>query len=683
MTTRSNNEAHILDPLPNPEALFRAANAEERQRKAQIKSLQQANSEALHLASAVPLPIDTPPTDPVSTPPYRLTMNESSSSTNQPLSAQELLMQLMAVQETSIKLAQADREAAAEDCRAAAAHIERLENAVMKLTIKEGTSERPPSSVSDRIDLQRFKISDGPSFKGPFQAVEPFLKWIHGIQIFFATKAVTNDIDKIRIVGGLIAETNLLSFYANEAESFVDKPWSAFKDRLFEVALPTEWRTTLRMKIRQLKMFDNETFITFSTRARTLQSMFNFDKKDMDDFELAEYVTFAVPEELRVKVNNFGILRVKPFIYSKFEKRAATFYEVIAKKPGNRNRPQSSVSQQNERPTRDEIVWRINAYLDTQGRCHYCKKKCGSAPGTCPHALDRAFVEIPASFKAPPMPEGWKPLGRRNNSPPTTAGKPTQAPAGRPPTKAASVAGVAESNLFPSLDAASVSALAALDEELRLHAEERYVKPPTPKRLIIELVHQGKHLRGLVDTGAEINLMTEQAAKGENLLTYKSAKPTTITLALENNSSKPLILRLATTATLSDPNSKLTFENVPFRLGPIAGPYDMILGTPFLSFFSLSVSMSRQSLRCDRSGHTISDFRKTMEQHDNEIQIATISSSPELPNYPCEQSEKRILEEFRDLFPIDIPAVSEAAETEGLFTNGSFPEKIQSESSKV
>jgi hypothetical protein len=36
--------------------------------------------------------------------------------------------------------------------------------------------------------------------------------------------------------------------------------------------------------------------------------MYNFDKKDMDDFDLAEYVTFGVPEELQVKINDFGIL---------------------------------------------------------------------------------------------------------------------------------------------------------------------------------------------------------------------------------------------------------------------------------------------------------------------------------------------------------------------------------------
>ncbi|POW02060.1 hypothetical protein PSTT_12070 [Puccinia striiformis] len=45
--------------------------------------------------------------------------------------------------------------------------------------------------------------------------------------------------------------------------------------------------------------------------------------------------------------------------------------------------------------------------------------------------------------------------------------------------------------------------------------------------------------------------------------------------------------------------------------------------------------------------------------------------------------EKAVLDEFRDLFPLDIPAVSDVAEQEGLFTDGSFPAKLQNESSRV
>ncbi|KAA1100468.1 hypothetical protein PGTUg99_009173 [Puccinia graminis f. sp. tritici] len=490
MPTRSTIDSEILDPVPDPEALIRRANAEQRHKK-QLLELQRAA--LLGIAATTPLPIESSPLDTRTPSPNHSKMAALGSSSNEPISAQELLLRLMAVQETSIKLAQADREAAAEDRREAADRIARLENAMVKMSLKNDTSNQQSLTSSNRIDLQKFKISDGPSFKGPFQEVEPFLKWIHGTQIFFSTKAVLNDADKIRIIGGLIAETNLLSFYANEAESFIDKPWADFKKRLFEVALPTEWRTTLKMKIRQLRMFKSESFIKFSTRACTLQSMFNFDKKDMDDFELAEYVSFGVSEDLHVKINDFGILQVEPFVYAAFEKKAATYYEGLTKKTTSRNRApvpnNQPTTQSGERTGRDETIWRLKAYLDMQGRCHFCKKKCGSTPGNCPYALDRSHMEIPTAFKAPPMPEGWKASKVSSGLPSSTAGKPTQAPAGRHPNRAATVAAVSEDNMFPALDAASVSALAQLDEELSLATEERCVEGRVPKRLIIDLKH--------------------------------------------------------------------------------------------------------------------------------------------------------------------------------------------------
>lgn len=48
-----------------------------------------------------------------------------------------------------------------------------------------------------------------------------------------------------------------------------------------------------------------------------------------------------------------------------------------------------------------------------------------------------------------------------------------------------------------------------------------------------------------------------------------------------------------------------------------------------------------------------------------------------------EEMERQFLDEFSDLFPVDIPAISEEAEDEGLFVYASFPKKMQNESSKI
>jgi hypothetical protein len=276
------------------------------------------------------------------------------------------------------------------------------------------------------------------------------------------------------------------------------------------------------------------------------------------------------------------------------------------------------------------------------------------------------------------MPEGWKASRARVGSPSTTAGKPTQAPAGRPPNRAAGVAGVSEDNLFPALDSASVSALAQLDDELSKASEERYVEQRPPKRLIINLKHGDTNLRGLVDTGAEINLMTESAARITKLPIRESDRPTTINLALDNKDTSPILLRLNTSASLTDPDSGLIFKEIPFIIGPITGQYDMILGAPFLSLFSLSVSMSNKSLRCDTTGRVISDYRLLLNDMDRNKKSESTTEHIGLQGYPCEQIERNFLQEF-----CDIPAVSDATEEEGLFTDGSFPEKIQDVNSKI
>ncbi|KAH9464257.1 hypothetical protein Pst134EB_033276 [Puccinia striiformis f. sp. tritici] len=343
--------------------------------------------------------------------------------------------------------------------------------------MKPEPRETPIATEPGRIDLQRFKTTDGPLFTGPFQAVEPFVTWINGIQIFFATKAVWHPEDKIRILGCLIREPNTLTFYANGVDNLVTKSWAEFKTTLFDFALPPLWRTELRTQIRHMKMLESEKFITYSTRARTLQSMVNFDETGTaatSEFELAESVTMGLPVELQNLVNNFQLLRAKPFAYGEFEFRVAGFHDGLRKLRAPRNRPPTGHTQQSTqsgpRPPTEDIVWRIRSYLDSQGHCHFCKKPCGSVPGRCPGPIDKKWQTIPDSFKTPPKPVDYKPPMPRGPSH-QSAGRSTQPPAGRPAHRSASVAGILGDNIAPALDPVSVHALEAINEELRLTSD--------------------------------------------------------------------------------------------------------------------------------------------------------------------------------------------------------------------
>ncbi|KAH9462045.1 hypothetical protein Pst134EB_005962 [Puccinia striiformis f. sp. tritici] len=367
----------------------------------------------------------------------------------------ELLLKLQhtaAVQHQEERLQlQEERRLNLEERRADRERIARLENTLFDVVTKaeEEKQERAsPAPKLNRLDLQKFRIANGPPFTGPPQEIEPFLKWIQQLQIFFSTKNIPHDDDRISVAGGLIQEVNLLGFFASEGSKYLGKSWDSFKKRLFKVALPQLWRTTLKSKLRQLSMGPTESFITFSGRARTLQTLINFDDSTsttatpthISDFDLAEFVVLGVSDEIRGEIIKFALLDVTPFVYSTFEKRTAVFDKVTVRKPNHRAPRVTS----NNYASPDPIAWRVHAYLDSQGQCHHCKTTCGSAPGACTKPLNKKWVDIPDSFQTPRRPQDYTPPKAHGPSP-STAGKPTHAPAGRPPFRSSSLAAVTES----------------------------------------------------------------------------------------------------------------------------------------------------------------------------------------------------------------------------------------------
>jgi hypothetical protein len=280
------------------------------------------------------------------------------------------------------------------------------------------------------------------------------LKWLKAVQIFFAAKGVTHNEDQIRVVGSLIRETNTITWYKNGSDKLTQLVWLDFRAKLIKFVLPPLRHTTLRHRLHDLSMRDLESFASFSTRARTLQSRLNFEQHTTTNFAIAEAVMFGLPQEVKALVNNFRLLRANLFDYSKLKSNVQGYFDNLPKRTTTRSRaPASQLSSSSpSKPcqSRKEVVWRIHAYLDSQGRCHFCKKTCGSSPGTCKGPLDQTYVKIPNSFKAPPKPSNYKP-SKAHGPASTGAGKPTQAPAGRPGGQEASVAAIKEEPFSPTL----------------------------------------------------------------------------------------------------------------------------------------------------------------------------------------------------------------------------------------
>ncbi|PLW48673.1 hypothetical protein PCANC_15482 [Puccinia coronata f. sp. avenae] len=99
---------------------------------------------------------------------------------------EDFMRLMMETQHQSMLQAQSEQTAAA-------ACMARLEEAILLLSVKTEEAPRtatPSHVIPGEVDLQRVQTTDGPCYKGPFQQVEPFLKWIHAVQVFFAKKDV-------------------------------------------------------------------------------------------------------------------------------------------------------------------------------------------------------------------------------------------------------------------------------------------------------------------------------------------------------------------------------------------------------------------------------------------------------------------------------------------------------------
>lgn len=360
-----------------------------------------------------------------------------------------------------------------------------LEEVVLKLSETTIASKRSPS-VDARppgIDLSRFRTSDGPVFNGPYHDVEAFLRWFVSLKAFFRTKGVVLDSDKITLVGNFITEPNTQAFYEADFPNFIIGTWDDFIPRLFAEALPSNWEDKLYQRAQHLRMTPYEEFKAYSTRARSIQNLVNFNTIKLSDHQLAKFVEYGMIEELKTAVDLWDLTAdTADFKYQTFEQRCIKLYDsMVASKqiirrsknaPGAAPAPSAPRLISTPRLSDEEFVWKIHSYLDSIGKCHFCKGYCGSAHRECKGPYVKEKVVFPPGYTAPPKPSPYIPPRARSSPPGPQAGRPTQAPAGRPPTS--KVAAVTE---LPDLEEAAVAALEDLDAELA-EAEGCVPTPP-------------------------------------------------------------------------------------------------------------------------------------------------------------------------------------------------------------
>lgn len=309
--------------------------------------------------------------------------------------------------------------------------------------------EETSTSNETGINLTKFRTSDGPIFKGPYQDVEAFLLWFTTLKLFYRTKGVLLDSNKITLTGNFIAEPPVQTFYEGSYDDLIKGTWDEFITLLFDAALPPKWEDKLYKKIQHIRMSPFEDFKTYSCQARSVQTLINYHAVRLSNHQLAKYVKYGMIKELKATVQLWDLSNDPPnFKYHMYEHRCDKIYaSMVASKhiirktwtnagPSIANTPRNQ-NQTTPRLSDEEFVWKIHSYLDSVGKCHFCKGYCGSAYRECKGPYVKEKVVFPPGYITPPKPSGYVPP-RARSSPPSTqasAGQSTQAPAGRPPPR--------------------------------------------------------------------------------------------------------------------------------------------------------------------------------------------------------------------------------------------------------
>ncbi|OAV98806.1 hypothetical protein PTTG_05337 [Puccinia triticina 1-1 BBBD Race 1] len=268
------------------------------------------------------------------------------------------------------------------------------------------------------------------------------------------------------------------------------KTWSVVKEDLFDAALPSQWLTDLERQIRYIKMGDAETFSQYTTWARTLQRLINFDGELLSDFKLAEGMTFGLPPELEHEVNKLALF-ISPETGRLQVQRIRQEGGELLRRPPKTNHPtlhgtaihnKTSRINYRYRPA-GRIIWHIHAYLDLLDKCHHCKQHCGFAAGTCPGPAYRGPIDIFSSFTVPPKPadyvapQAWTKTQAASNRP--SVGQP-----GRPTGKPAGIAALEEDKTdgddYEESYTAAVSSLAQIKDALATQLAASPGPNPTP-----------------------------------------------------------------------------------------------------------------------------------------------------------------------------------------------------------
>lgn len=154
-------------------------------------------------------------------------------------------------------------------------------------------------------------------------------------------------------------------------------------------------------------------FKPYSSCAFSKQTLINYIDIKLLDNQLVKYVKYGMLEELKETVQLWDLSDKHPdFVYHVFEHRCEKIYtlmvaskQILKKSCGNPTLLSNPTNcTQSPLLLEEEFICKTHSYLESLGKCHYCKGYCGSAHRECEGPFVKGQVLFPPDYVAPPKP---------------------------------------------------------------------------------------------------------------------------------------------------------------------------------------------------------------------------------------------------------------------------------------
>lgn len=178
------------------------------------------------------------------------------------------------------------------------------------------------------MTADKIHLADAPKFTGVFGNPDNLFHWQRLVEEFFDIKNLTDDKERFKLLGSLLTNKQMSSWFGSVKHELVGKPWGELMNKFSLGTLPVGWIRDREDQIRDIKMKPTETIDAYFTRGQELLCPIKAFGKFLDQ-DLARYLSRGGLKVFDSHIRKEKLLDVPQFSFIEFQAEAKDTWRVL------------------------------------------------------------------------------------------------------------------------------------------------------------------------------------------------------------------------------------------------------------------------------------------------------------------------------------------------------------------